>query len=81
MEDMKYNYPIEIKKMVSVLYGRESAIYSAMMGGEKISRLIKLSIKQKGGKVFRIRDKNDLFKACKSFEQEVENLNEKNQGL
>ena len=74
-------YNSEIQKMVVVLFGRDSNIYLSMIKGEKISRLIKQSLKCKGAKALRIRDKKDLFEKCKKVEQEFEDIEQKNVNL
>lgn len=75
---MNIMYDLEIQKMVVVLYGKNSNIYTAMINGEKISRLIKQSLKVKGSKIFRIKDKKSLCEKCKTAEQKFEELSEVN---
>lgn len=81
MKEICVVYDVKIKKMVIVLYGKNSNIFTAMMNGEKISKLIKQSYKTKGCRISRIRDKKELFEECKKTEQELEKTSSENVGL
>ena len=77
MEEKKYLYPLEIKKMVAKYYGRESKIYCDMMSGKEISYLIKKSYKEKSKiRTMKIKDVKELYIKCKLFEETCNSLQE-----
>lgn len=77
----KNMYNATVRKMVVEIFGTRSEVYKLMISGEKISELVKASIKAKGkGKVYRIKDKKTLVAECKKCE-EFFNLKESDLGL
>ncbi len=69
----KYDYPLEIKKTVAYLIGKDSKIYEDMMNGVEISYSIKKLYKTKGKcRIKRIDELKELSKKCKQFEDGVD---------
>ena len=65
-----------VKNMTGYIYGKNSVIFQTLMAGEKISGLVKASLKKKGY-VYRIGDKKKLLAECKKCEQvATENVEE-----
>lgn len=54
------------------LYGRGSEIYSAMINGKEISKMIRRSLSDNGVRPIRYREKKMLFEDCKKQEEEFE---------
>lgn len=79
MNKTKMIYDAEIFKKVIYIFGSDSQICKAMVAGEKISWLIRDSIKKKGV-AFRIKEKKDLLKKCREVESyfELKQVDEQN---
>ena len=75
---MKYNS--YVKYLTEEIYGRNSNIYQCLIAGEKISPMIKASLKKKG-KDYRIRDKKKLLAEVKKCEEIFEKENVKSEDL
>ena len=63
---MKYNS--YVRYLTERVFGKGSAVYQCMLAGERISPMVKASIKKKG-KPFRIVDKKKLLAECKKCEE------------
>ena len=63
---MKYNSYVEY--LTEKIYGKNSPIYQCMIAGERISVMVKASIKKKG-KTYRIGDMKKLLIECKKCEE------------
>ena len=70
----KVVYNSVVRRLVLDIYGENSEIFKTMMNGEKISRLVKQSLKTKGHVRSRMGDKKKLFELCKKLEEKNERL-------